>query len=644
MNSIVLTFIPPLIALLLTRIIQPSSIRIADPSYRTQPSRQCHAPNIYPRHIPLSHTCLDPLTTGSHSINLRIHVPQHNQSYLLTLAPSLHSLTITHSQSVNLSNLLADTDYTISLTHRHLAICRIIHSTYPHDNLILNPSFESSAVSPFLATRFHYSQTAAPRQWTPFYNGGAARICGPIPVPHSNAPVVAGPRSGHCVLYLGQPPNKPSFAKDAQYYGAHQSVSVRDSYALVSLWYLTSPQMVRFAPEQRKSPHDSLAIVINYLLNNLVPNPSLTIPLSPSTNWTNTCIILSAPADQTIQIVHLYLHMHEYQTGALLIDDVSITAHSSAPPNQCRIIALPTPLPLQTYSPTIHLKAHTKPHHNQLTLAVPMTTDRILRLEAMSRLYGGGPIVAAVCMRSPGQRHAFEGMWRRKKWLHQHVDVSFVECQHPLPINRIRNIALQMASTRYLVMLDVDMVPATQAFACFRDTNATFLNQLLKRDKSIATLPVFISDIHHRSATDKDHLLNLLCRRRGTIYCINSQKPLRLKRWYTNTDAVQTRFLTDYEPYGIVRRDAYLAYDERFRGYGFNKISWAVAAEKCRWSLIVLPHAFVTHLNHVENDWVRDIDVEGYLTTWRSFLAYVAELEDVHVGRRLCERYSVMKG
>ncbi|CDF36994.1 unnamed protein product [Chondrus crispus] len=121
----------------------------------------------------------------------------------------------------------------------------------------------------------------------------------------------------------------------------------------------------------------------------------------------------------------------------------------------------------------------------------------------------------------------------------------------------------------------------------------------------------------------------MLKNRAGTSYCLNSQRANKIKRWYRQTDATEVRALTDYEPYGIVRRDKYPAYDERFSGYGFNKISWAFGAEYGGWRLFLLPAAFLTHLNHVENDWVRSISVPHYLQTWRRFLAFAAETEGI---------------
>ena len=55
-----------------------------------------------------------------------------------------------------------------------------------------------------------------------------------------------------------------------------------------------------------------------------------------------------------------------------------------------------------------------------------------------------------------------------------------------------------------------------------------------------------------------------------------------------------------YEPYFVVRKDATLPrYDERFEGYGKNKISWVVCLRCMGYRFRVLKGAFLVHGPHV---------------------------------------------
>jgi glycosyltransferase-like protein LARGE len=220
-----------------------------------------------------------------------------------------------------------------------------------------------------------------------------------------------------------------------------------------------------------------------------------------------------------------------------------------------------------------------------------------------------------------------------------HVDVTLVHMSRArvaaelLPINALRNTAVRLARTEFTLMLDVDMTPATESFACLRDPDGSFLSGLLPRDGDdvrIFTAPVFITDVHARAPPSKDALLNMLYHRAATAYCANSQKAAKIDRWYAAGAPYETRFATDYEPYGVCRRERHPEYDERFVGYGFNKVAWAWAAEAGGARLFVLSDSFVTHLNHVDNEWVSHIGVPQYLRTWRRYFAFVAEAVAIH--------------
>lgn len=659
-----------------------------DPSYVRPQAPSCGpAPRLHER-PPLSYPgCLVVRNATATTISFQLSPPPPSTNppnYTLQLTqPScsaqsaIASVSLVHNRSnpfhFSVSNLHADTDYIAELRERvypnrpPMLVCRQSVSTLPSSgNLVLNPGFETVADPPYLATRFRRADDAAARHWTPFYNGAAHRVCGVVPLPGGE---YLQPRTGRCCLRLGNAAGIWPAGDHAVFHGVHQAVHVQgeeDSFVVLA-WYRVEKGLEGWRKKDAESAMDRLAMVVSWRDEDGNDDDGFVVPLQEkgkaAEQWTHICARVQAAKEKRLAMIHVYFHFHDYEGGHVFVDDVAVRSSKGFDPGLLETCyhdpnvqtaestsALKKPYLAEEEKDfvgkvPIHIRAEVRPSGNQLTLAVPMTSDRVLRLEAMSRLYGGGPMVAAVLVRDEEDAAIFRAVWMRKAWLRHHVDITFVRrIETPqkrlLEINALRNIAVRAVQTTFVMMADVDMTPATNSFACVRDGNATWLGELLPLgEKRMLTVPVFISDVQHRPATDKVELQNLLRHQAGTSYCLNSQRSNKIKRWYRERDASETRFLTDYEPYGIVRRDQYPVYDERFSGYGFNKISWAYGSELGGWRIFVLPDAFLTHLNHVENDWVQSINVPHYLQTWRHFLAFAAEkARPYDAGATMCLR------
>lgn len=519
-------------------------------------------------------------------------------------------------------------------------------------NLLANPGFEERGEAPFVATRFGAGEAAA-RRWTPFYNGGLRVVCGGVVFGGE----VVQPRSGRCCGVFGGMGGVEG--EGPKFYGAHQGVALGKGVGAfrVEAWYhVQEGTALEVDGSVGESPVDSLSLAVGWQYSDGGIVDPVFIDLGKAEEkrengvgaWRRVCAIVSSP-ERGLRMAHVYFHFHDRKEGALLVDDVSVSAFrdGDAAANAsgeigsgggCYTVEGPmggtgdAAQDSERRMPDVHLRARVRPQPKQLTVAVPLTGDRVLRLEALSRLYGGGPIAAAVLVRDEAEANVFAHVWKRQPWLFNHVDVTLVYMSRArvkeelIPINALRNLAVKLATTDFAVMLDVDMTPATESFSCFRDPAGKFLEGLVPSDGSrIFTLPVFITDVHVRAASNKDQLLNQLHHRVATSYCLNSQRAVKIEKWYSAGEPYETRFTTDYEPYGICRRDMHPAYDERFVGYGFNKISWAWGAETAGARLFVMSGSFLTHLNHVDNDWVANINVSLYLRTWRRYFAYVAE-------------------
>lgn len=293
--------------------------------------------------------------------------------------------------------------------------------------------------------------------------------------------------------------------------------------------------------------------------------------------------------------------------------------------------------------------AAVRPTAGQLSLAVALTSERVLRLEALAAAYGGGPVVAAVLVTHPDEAADVVRLWSRMPALRRHVDLQLYgppvdvaidasagghardrdgdgRPRGALPINALRNAAVALATTDYVALLDVDLLPSSSLSCYHSPGSAARLAAVLPAGASRGlVLPMFITDVGVAVPRTKAALLNQLAARLAAPYCLASQAATAYDRWYRATAAVEARFVPGYEPYVALRTADAGTYDERFVGYGFNKVAWTWAAAARGVRLVVSPASFVVHANHADNGWVARIHRGGYLMTWRRYLAFVAE-------------------
>jgi len=549
------------------------------------------------------------------------------------------------------TGLKADHDYTVQVYGKYgprewmmVLLCQTLlttsHSISLADgirrrrNLVANPGFEHSAeTTKFVATQFERYPGMA-RHWTPFYTGGYLAVCDAIELGwHGGRSQMAYPRSGRCVMVLGLARTKSIWApKVENFYGAHQSLAVppylESSAFLIRFWYMVS--------DMTRVKSSKFAIHLSWQGVDRRSGDDIAVPLDVDVErqWRPFCLALCGQ-NSSIRMLHLYFHLHQ-RKGWALIDDVSVIPVSATDHVSEECISLPDPRRTFHPKPVPHvigrLESIVRPKLHQLTLAIPLTSDRILRLLAVAKAYGGGPVAALVLVRDGDDMEVFQSIWKRQPWLRHHVDVEFLFDPSSidsglLPINLMRNAAVRMVLTEFVLMLDVDLMPGTDSFSCFRDINGTVLRHLLPPGRKEAlVVPVFLTDTVFRPPLSKSELQNALHHRVSLPYCLNSQRGTRFDKWYGAVRPFETKFETDYEPYCIVRRDMYPEYDERFVGYGFNKVAWTVSVQAAGFRLVVLPFPFLVHLNHLENRWVQDIVTEHYLKTWRRFFAFTAEV------------------
>lgn len=88
--------------------------------------------------------------------------------------------------------------------------------------------------------------------------------------------------------------------------------------------------------------------------------------------------------------------------------------------------------------------------------------------------------------------------------------------------------------------------------------------------------------------------------------------PTDFARWATANEKYEVEYAQSFEPYVIGSRSTLPIYDERFRGYGHNKIVHLLSCHMGGLKFAVLPHVFVCAAEHARSDsWAKIYDTRG---------------------------------
>ena len=161
------------------------------------------------------------------------------------------------------------------------------------------------------------------------------------------------------------------------------------------------------------------------------------------------------------------------------------------------------------------------------------------------------------------------------------------------PINKLRNLALNNALSKYVFLLDIDFIPSSnlQENIINTLTNREYNNDFGNDNKFALVIPAFeynkyvssVNNVNGYPVSNKKELIKEYKNKTATPFHMAKFKPghysTNYSKWVDddqeryNGDYYKTEYQLYYEPYVIVKNDSNLRrYDERFNGYGFNKI------------------------------------------------------------------------
>lgn len=184
---------------------------------------------------------------------------------------------------------------------------------------------------------------------------------------------------------------------------------------------------------------------------------------------------------------------------------------------------------------------------------------------------------------------------------------NYAKTSIPYPHNTLRNVAKNQLNTKLMFLLDIDTVPS-------ENSRVQFLQFAQKRDlfgegahlieKTVYVTPAWevLDDVE--PPTDKQDLLSLLDAERVRPFhnetCWYCHKTSRYEDWIEvpMEDALSIAYEVDWEqswePYYIAPTDT-PDYDERFKQYGYDRISQICELYMAGYRFFVLNNLFTVH-------------------------------------------------
>ncbi|XP_014289932.1 beta-1,4-glucuronyltransferase 1 isoform X1 [Halyomorpha halys] len=188
------------------------------------------------------------------------------------------------------------------------------------------------------------------------------------------------------------------------------------------------------------------------------------------------------------------------------------------------------------------------------------------------------------------------------------------------PNNLLRNVARRASHTEFIFTIDVDMVPSEnlrQEFLLFATKKGLFRKNR-RYDKTVFVIPVFEAKEAVSPPLNKPQLLSLI--ETGEVrpfyaqICPKCQDLTNYEGWLNEPPGSEMATIFDvlwkdpWEPFYIASNNVPL-YDERFKQYGFNRISQVCELHVAGYTFSVMNNGFLVHRGfkteqnfHIEKD------------------------------------------
>lgn len=282
-----------------------------------------------------------------------------------------------------------------------------------------------------------------------------------------------------------------------------------------------------------------------------------------------------------------------------------------------------------------------------VTLLTHLSVDRLTMLENQCMTWTGEPLIAVVyvpLVRSK-QRDAKPAVYESSSTLAEitrgissfhsnmerqgsgscklHIELvgQYIkdEKKHPYPINALRNRAMKLAKTELVLVLDVDFVASPLLGLPqpgYKDPKVFDQMLSIANNKKALVVPAFeLTNRHVEPILGQNYARNLVLDGKtavvkswqaGAVDYFNAHDapwghgPTNTSRWARLTKPVMYKidYEPRYEPFVLLSRKLAPYADERFVGYGGNKIAYINQLVGLNFGFRVHPYAFSIHVPH----------------------------------------------
>ena len=235
---------------------------------------------------------------------------------------------------------------------------------------------------------------------------------------------------------------------------------------------------------------------------------------------------------------------------------------------------------------------------NDVTLVTQMSMDRLHMLDLISRNWDG-PISITLYASDSDMREVLSyisasPVLKDSKKLALHVVSKKGQFY---PINHLRNIAIDYVKTPYMYLSDIDFRPMNGLYHYIKKSI-----QVIGRKKQALIVPAFESLLYQINfPASKKELIKMLNNKQLFKFKEHTWKvghsPTDYQHWKIADKPYKVNWAENFEPYVVVNRNV-TRYDEKFVGYGLNKVSHIMELHAQGYEFMVLPQAFMIHMPH----------------------------------------------
>ncbi|KAG0368769.1 Glycosyltransferase-like 1B [Gamsiella multidivaricata] len=204
------------------------------------------------------------------------------------------------------------------------------------------------------------------------------------------------------------------------------------------------------------------------------------------------------------------------------------------------------------------------------------------------------------------------------------------------PINHLRNVGIQTASTDYIYVIDADFVPTSKLYNFARTTLVPLLEKATHPVAYVVPCLAIKEDYKGRYPDTIKELQPLMKSGMAYITDPRSGHGPTFTSIFTNTallgnsPAYEVCYESQWEPYYIVKRTIpHPYYDERFKNQGGDKQSHALLMNAIGFKFLVLRDHFMYHLDHPKLKWTGDGLDQAKQKDYTYFSDYAPALERI---------------